>query len=36
MLGTEGALTGLQASPVERFCIFQQAHVLETNCQTVD
>ena len=36
MLGAERALTGLQSSPVERLCIFQQAHGLEANCQIVD
>ena len=36
MLRTEGALTGLQSSPVERFCIFQLAPGLEAICQIVD
>ena len=36
MLGTEGALLGLQSSPVERFCIFQLAHASEALCQIVD
>ena len=34
MFGTEGALTGLQSSPVKRFCIFQQACLKMQNHST--